>query len=55
MENQFSKFVDKKDFFFQLGQKDGQDGKYRSREEISMLPDVGQISEEHFQEYLSGS
>lgn len=54
MENQFSKFVDKKDFFFQLGQKDGQDGKYRSREEISSLPDVGQISEEHFQEYLSG-
>ena len=54
MENQFSKFIDKKDFFFQLGQKDGQDGKYRSREEISMLPDVGQISEEHFQEYLSG-
>jgi hypothetical protein len=54
MENQFSKFMDKKDFFFQLGQKDGQDGKYRSREEISGLPDVGQISEEHFQEYLSG-
>ncbi len=54
MENEFSKFMDKKDFFFQLGQKDGQDGKYRSREEISVLPDVGQISEEHFQEYLSG-
>ena len=54
MENQFSKFIDKKDFFFQLGQKDGQDGKYRSREEISMLPDVGQISEDDFQEYLSG-
>ena len=49
-----SKFIDKKDFFFQLGQKDGQDGKYRSREEISMLPDVGQISEDDFQEYLSG-
>ena len=54
MENQFSKFVDKKDFFFQLGQKDGQGGKYRSREEISRLPDVGQISEDQFQEYLSG-
>ena len=54
MENQFSKFIDKKDFFFQLGQKDGQDGKYRSREEISMLPDVGPLSEEHFQEYLAG-
>lgn len=54
MENQFSKFIDKKDFFFQLGQKDGQDGKYRTREEISMLPDVGQISEDDFQEYLSG-
>ena len=54
MENEFSKFMDKKDFFFQLGQKDGQGGKYRSREEISMLPDVGQISEDQFQEYLSG-
>jgi|11_taG_2_1085331.scaffolds.fasta_scaffold01780_3 hypothetical protein len=54
MEKQFSKFIDKKDFFFQLGQKDGQDGKYRSREEISMLPDVGKISEDQFQEYLSG-
>ena len=54
MENEFSKFVDKKDFFFQLGQKDGQDGKHRSREEISMLADVGQVSEDHYQEYLSG-
>jgi hypothetical protein len=54
VENQFSKYLDKKDFFFQLGQNDAQDGKYRSRDEISMLPDVGQVSEDDFQEYLSG-